>query len=195
MSEELMNGWNEKYAAAESNGEREKRIIREWFPRAINVVKTGSGIDRAGVDYICELDRGAVVCIDAKTRVPGCSKYWTEGPELAVETSSVVEKKIAGWTLSSSTQCDYVLYTFSPEDCGMSFLIPFQALRRALFTHYKEWMDKYKPKRQRSCGHGGEWTSECLFIPASVVMNAIHEQMSIEPTGNERRDTAQRRQP
>lgn len=180
MNDELKNAWDEKFAAAESNEEREKRLILEWFPRATKVVKTGSCIDRAGVDYICELQNGAVICIDAKTREPGCSKYWKDGPELAVEWMSVVENKTAGWTLSTKTQCDFVLYTFPLEDCSTSFLIPFQALRKALMANHKAWLEKYKLKEQRSTGFGGTWTSSCIFVPASVVINAIAEQMSID---------------
>ena len=117
MNDEMKNNWDEKFTAAETNEEREKRLIREWFPRSVSVVKTGAAIDRSGVDYICELQNGAVVCIDAKTREPGCSKYWKDGePELAVEVASVVESNKAGWSLSSSTQCDYILYTFPPDE-------------------------------------------------------------------------------
>ena len=87
-------------------------ILRSHIPKCIGVEKTSVDIDRTGVDYIATLQGGTKIFIDAKTRTPGCSRYWKGEPELAIETWSVVEKKIPGWTFNEKSDVDYILYTF-----------------------------------------------------------------------------------
>ena len=95
-------------------------ILRSHIPKCIGVEKTSVDIDRAGVDYIATLQGGTKILIDAKTRTPGCSRYWKDEPELAIETWSVVEKKIPGWTFNEKSDVDYILYIMQ----GI-FLYPF----------------------------------------------------------------------
>ena len=103
-------------------------ILRSHIPKCIGVEKTSVDIDRTGVDYIATLQGGTKIFIDAKTRTPGCSRYWKGEPELAIETWSVVEKKIPGWTFNEKSDVDYILcrvffYTLSAFAVGINTLL------------------------------------------------------------------------
>ena len=127
-------------------------ILRSHIPKCIGVEKTSVDIDRTGVDYIATLQGGTKIFIDAKTRTPGCSRYWKGEPELAIETWSVVEKKIPGWTFNEKSDVDYILYTFPKEDYAGCFFIPFQLLRSASIRCYPDWRKRFPKHYQRNNG-------------------------------------------
>lgn len=143
------------------------------------VLEHQSDGDDKGVDYVATLRRGTKVLIDAKTRETGCSRFWKDGnPELAIESWSVApggkfetprSRAKAGWTLDEAKLTDMILYTFSMEDCGTAFLLPFQPLRMAARRNLRAWMDRYKVDTQTS----GTWQSEAVFVPADVVILAM----------------------
>ena len=175
----MIHDFGEKLAF--SLGERENfdmDILKNAITGCVTVEKTDDEADRAGVDYIATLRRGALVTIDAKAREKGASRFWKNGePELALEKWSVCPNEWfpgkAGWTLSERSNVDLILYTFDPEDCRDFYLIPFQHLRMAFVKNIIDWQNKYHIKKQKS----GEWTSEAVFVPASVVLKAVTEQM------------------
>lgn len=148
-------------------------ILRSHIPKCVNVEKTSVDIDRAGVDYIATLQGGTKILIDAKTRTPGCSRYWKDEPELAIETWSVVEKKIPGWTFNEKSDVDYILYTFPKEDYAGYFFIPFQLLRSASISCYPDWIKRFPKHYQRNNGY----TSEAMFIPANVILAEVKREM------------------
>ncbi len=47
-------------------------------------------MDKHGVDYIATLRKGAEVYVDAKTRRAGCSRWWRNGEEVAIEKWSIM---------------------------------------------------------------------------------------------------------
>lgn len=159
-----------------SNGRSLPEIILATLPGVISVEKTDTVIDKSGVDYIATLRRGAAVNIDLKLRSQGCSAYWRYGEEeLSLETWSVVPERgnvgKCGWTLDESKATHYTLHVFDPSDSNRVFLLPFQLLRKAFRTRVRDWYDLYRHEFQRS----GPWKSECVFVPASVVLSAITE--------------------
>ena len=165
-----------------SLGERERvdiEAIKQNIAGCRFVEKTDEKTDRKGIDYIATLRGGSKVNIDAKARDKGCSNYWREGPELALETWSVIPEKgkngKTGWTLSESSEVDLILFTFDPTDSKMFYLIPFQHLRMAFRKNCNNWMKVYKVDRQQS----DSWRSECVFVPANKVIKAINELMII----------------
>jgi hypothetical protein len=166
-----------------SMGEREDvdvDIIRQAIAGCVTVRKTDPEIDRLGVDYMAVLRGGTVIGIDAKAREKGASRFWKHGePELALETWSVVGagrwKGKCGWTLSESSRADYILFTFDAEDSDRFYLLPFHQLRTAFRRHYPTWAKRYQKKRQYSNG----WESEAIFVPVSVVLDAVTAEMSI----------------
>lgn len=166
-----------------SLGERENldvELLRSKIPNCVKVIKTDVALDKKGIDYIAFLDGGAKINIDAKTRRKGASRNWIDkqDPLLALEIWSVcpneqVPKGKAGWTCSRKTNVDMILYTFDKEDTTQFYFIPFQLLRMALQNNYHWWKTKWKPRRQLNQGY----ESEAMFVPASVVLNAIYSEM------------------
>ena len=148
-------------------------ILKSHIPNCIEIKKTDTATDKTGIDYIAVLDGGAKIYIDAKTRTPGCSRYWHGEPELAIEMWSVVEKKKVGWTFSKKTNVDYILYTFPKEDYSGYFFIPFQLLRSAAKHCYPEWKKRYPKYYQQNNGY----TSQAMFIPASVLIAEVQREM------------------
>ena len=176
MEPQHINDWDEKYQSSLSQQESDIALLKEIIPDCVNVEKTSVAVDRLGVDYIATLSGGATINVDVKYRLPGCSYWWTRGePELALEISSVQENDKIGWTLNTSTQVDYILFTFDESDCDKSYLIPFQLLRAAFLANKESWIDEYGIKTQKS----NTWTSTAVFVPASIVLAAIDKEMII----------------
>ncbi len=153
-------------------------LLRQVIPGCVIVEKTDAETDKAGIDYVATLRRGAKVNIDAKAREKGASRFWKNGePELALEKWSVCPtesvKGKAGWTLSENSGADMILYTFDPEDSRDFYLLPFQHLRMAFVRNIMSWQSQYPAKRQNS----GGWQSEAVFVPASVVLRAVTREM------------------
>jgi hypothetical protein len=173
---------------AYSQGERQQNDIdtlMELILGCVSVEKTDTETDKTGIDYIATLRSGATIRIDAKTRERGCSRFWHNGPELAPEKWSVRpggkyaisrSQAKAGWTLSEANDVDYIYCTFHDDDCRTCWLLPFQLYRMAFSKNLLMWACTYKSAIQDS----GTWESECIFIPASVVTEAINDEMRID---------------
>jgi hypothetical protein len=161
----------------------DKETIQRLLDGCQSVSIASTELDRIGVDYIAKLRRGAEVYIDAKTREPGCSRYWRGEPELAIEIWSVIpggryniprSRSKAGWTLDEGKVTDLVLYVFDKQDSETAYLLPFQPLRMAARRNGQEWMGNYKTDIQNN----GTWESMAVFVPASVVIGAVTETFS-----------------
>ena len=144
------------------------------------VEKSSTDLDKMGVDFIATLRGGAQVFIDVKTRQDGCSKYWNGEPEVAIEKWSAIPNKLSkgkvGWTLDEKKLCDMIMYTFPKNDCNKVFLLGFQTLRIATRLNIESWYGKYKVGVQNS----GNWKSEAVFVPISVVFKAMKSAQSFE---------------
>lgn len=169
---------------AYSLGERKRvdeSLIKQAIPNCISVEKTNANLDRKGIDYIATLDGGAEIYIDAKARRKGAVKNGQE-PPLALELWSVCPdeenniKGKVGWTCSRKTDVDMILYTFDSEEWDKFYLVPFQHLRMAFQKNYSKWKDIWKPRFQDN----GAWKSKAMFVPASVVLSAIADEMTGE---------------
>ena len=159
----------------------DQEIIKQAIPFCESVIKTDEVTDKSGIDYIAKLQGGAEIGIDVKTREQGCSRFWKyEEPELVLEIWSIYpdrkNKGKRGWTLSERTNVDLILYTFNEKDSSKYYLLPFQHLRKAFITNGKDWVKKYEKKFQYS----ETWKSEAVFVPASVVLGAIMQEMQGE---------------
>jgi hypothetical protein len=165
-----------------SRGIREStdlETIRAMIVGCTTVVKADVDLDRVGIDYIATLRRGRQIYIDAKAREAGCSQYWRNGPELALELWSVVPENGAdgrvGWTLDEAKQTELVLFTFDPSDHESCYLVSFQLLRMAFHTFLHEWRLAYPSPLQKTRHNGGVWHSQCVFVPVPVVYEAIND--------------------
>lgn len=158
--------------------EDDAATIKQIVAGCVTVTKTDVQEDRSGIDYWATLRRGARIGIDLKLRSVGCSRFWKEGPELALEIWSVLPDDEhcgkAGWTLDESKKTDYTLHRFDPRDTCMVYLLPFQLLRMAFRESLSAWKGRYRlPDPQNS----GTWKSQAIFIPAEVVLVAISAKM------------------
>lgn len=172
-----------------SRGVREQTdalTIQSMIDGCTQVVKTGLVDDKAGVDYVATLRNGATILIDAKTRTAGCSKYWRQGPELALEKWSVMPdgkystplvRSKTGWTLCESKSVDYILFTFDPSDSAEVFLYPYQLLRMTFRRMLPQWWQTYKKDIQESHKDMQSWESQCVFVPESTVWQALRNSM------------------
>ena len=153
-------------------------FLKKIIPACVEVTKTDVETDKKGIDYFVKLRDGAVIGIDVKNRDKGASKFWEYGEaELALERWSVCpddnNKGKIGWTLSVETNVDFILYTFDKSDWDKSYLLPYQLLRMAFIHNGSNWKDKYGYKYQSSY----EWKSSSIFVPASIVIDAIKSEM------------------
>ena len=76
--------------------------------------------------------------------------------------------------MNEASDVDYILYTFDPSEWPKYYFLPFQLLRIAFFKNGRAWLRRYGTKRQQS----NSWQSECMFVPASVVVSAITDLMN-----------------
>lgn len=165
--------------------------IRKLIAGCVSVSKAPLELDRLGIDYVAELRRGAKVNIDLKSRDKGCSRHWrpvnpiystAREPELALEIWSVRPsdrnpKGRVGWTLDESKLTDYTLHIFDHSDTREVFLLPFQLLRMAFIRNYKTWRKQFSKSNGRDIQNSGTWESECVFVPAWMVLDAIADEM------------------
>ncbi len=169
----ILHDFDEKFTFSQSLMQNDIEIIKQAFPKCINVIKTNEDIDKTGIDYIAELQGGAKINIDVKRREKGALRFWKHNePELALETWSVYKKK-PGWSVSDISNVHFILFVFDKSDCDKYYLLPYQQLRSAFIKNYRDWIKRFDKKQQYS----GDWTSEAVFIPVSVVIEAINQEM------------------
>lgn len=153
--------------------------IRQMIDGCVSVAKAPPDLDRLGVDYLAQLNGGAVLGIDGKARSAGAARHWKGGrPDLALEVWSVVpderHKGKDGWTRDENKVTDLVLFTYDPSDTDTCYLIGFQPLRIAFRRNFVRWCQQYgrngQPVQQQT---DGRYYSACLFVPANVVLDAI----------------------
>jgi hypothetical protein len=159
--------------------------IKYLLDGCVEVSEAPKEMDLMGVDYIATLRKGASVYVDAKTRQPGCSRFWRGEPELAIETWSVMpggkfQTSIGktGWTLDEAKITDLILYTFDYSDCQTAFLLPFQSLRMAARRMVRHWMKRFKVDVQTSKEGARAWESQVILVPVSEVLMAMETTYS-----------------
>lgn len=164
--------------------ETDKSTLENYFPDALAVRKTDTEEDKSGIDYVVTLKSGVEVGVDVKTRAKGCSRFWKNGPELALEDWSQKwpdgspNKNKPGWTCDSGKKCEYIMFKFDIEDSNKVYILPFQQLNKAFRSNYKDWRDKYRKEWQRQ--KTANYKSRCIFIPAKVVVDAVKAEFITE---------------
>lgn len=154
-----------------------KMILTANIPGALNVFKAHEQNDRRGVDWWVEVPNTRFLAVDAKVR----DQDWAPKghDDLALETWSVVEKQIPGWTRSEEKACDYVLWLW--KDTGRFCLVPFQMLCKVFQLNWMEWSRKYKTARQFTPRSDGGYHSECVFVDRREVWSALYKQFGGHP--------------
>ena len=154
-------------------------VIMANIPGACHVYRAHLSNDRQGTDYWVELANGNHLSVDVKSR----SEDWATKPpplradDLALETWSVVEKRVVGWTRDAKKRTDYVLWFW--QDTGRWCLIPFPMLCGVFSDKWQEWASMYKTRKQYTPGR--DYHSECVFVPRKEVWAAIYRKYSGVP--------------
>lgn len=160
--------------------ETDAGILMRYFPCVSEVTKTDEETDKSGIDYIVKLKGGSEIGVDVKTRAKGCSKFWKNGPELALEWWSQKwpqgsgRQNKPGWTSDLNKRCQYVMFKFDEADSKKVYILPFHQLNIAFRKNALAWRDKYRYEIQAQ--KNADYKSSCLFIPASIVLEAVKNE-------------------
>lgn len=144
-------------------------ILTQNIPAALAVHPAHAKNDRNGTDWWVEMATGKMLKVDCKVR----EIDWAERgcDDLALESWSVVEKSIVGWTRDSAKQTDYVLWIW--KDTGRWCLVPFPYLCRVFGDKWRDWSQTYKTARQFT--PEGNYHSECVFVPRRELWAEIYK--------------------
>lgn len=147
-------------------------FLKHRIPNFLRIHRTGGVNDRTGTDYVVERSGLHSIAIDLKLRDEDFSvKPPKFADDLALETYSVIEKNIIGWTRDSSKTADYILWFW--KDTGRFFIVPFPPLCCVFQRYWQQWRTEYGPPvLQRTEGYRC-WHSECIFAPRLVVVEAV----------------------
>lgn len=148
-------------------------IILQNVPGAVNVESANGTDDRQGTDWWVTMLSGNKLSVDVKVREVDYKRKTNED-DLALETWSVVEKKICGWTRNAHKRTDYILWVW--QDTGRWCLVPFQMLCRVMNDHWQEWSSVCRKAQQYTVQSSGGYHSECIFVPRVEVWRAIYKR-------------------
>lgn len=153
-----------------------KSILIEQIPGAVNAYQAAQENDRQGVDWWVEMSTARHLAVDAKVREHDWAATHPEEDDLALESWSVVEKNVIGWTRDHNKRCDYILWLW--KDSGRFCLIPFPFLCKVFNIHWQSWRKHYKSARQYTPRSNTGYHSECIFVPRRVLWAEIYKQYS-----------------
>ena len=143
------------------------QILHRYIPGIDRVVKANEIDDRKGTDYWAVLSNEHKLSIDIKVRADDF--LWKKGKkdDLALETWSVIGKKI-GWTRDSDKHTDYIVWMWL--DTNRFSIFNFRQLCYVYQQNWEAWAAKYGTKKQRT---DGSYYGQCSFVPRRVVINEI----------------------
>ena len=150
-----------------------KSIVLENIPGSINLHQAGVDNDKQGIDWWVEMNTANHLSIDAKVRKIDWAATHPDEDDLALETWSVVEKEVIGWTRDKNKKCDYVLWLWI--DTGRFCIIPFPMLCRVFIKKWQSWRSVYKTKQQFTPRFGDGYHSECVFVPRRQIWAEIYK--------------------
>ena len=151
-----------------------KDILLLHIPGAENAHQAAKSNDRQGVDWWVELSTARHIAVDAKVREVDWAATHPDEDDLALETWSVVEDRISGWTREQRKKCDYVLWLWA--DTGRFCLLPFPMLCSVFSRKWQEWRKTMKTRVQKTNWGSGSYHSECVFVPRRTIWNEIYRQ-------------------
>lgn len=178
-----------------SASEHYRSFLLRSIDGATKVESASERTDRDGADFWVHVARGSrLLAVDLKAREQGCSRYWRNGPELYLETWSVVPGTktssgvgvgdtagVVGWTLDDGKNTDYVLFVFDPFDTEEVYLLPFSLLRCAFRRNLALWRKRYGRNgsdfQQGTKRASYSYRSAGIPVPASVVLRAVASEM------------------
>lgn len=151
-----------------------RAILLAQIPGAVSVTQAAKENDRQGIDWWVELSTARHLAVDAKVRETDWAASHPDEDDLALETWSVVEKRVPGWTRDTTKKCDYVLWLWS--DTGRFCLLPFPMLCKAFSNRWQAWRVAHKKRTQFTPRSDGGYHSECVFVPRREVWAEVYKQ-------------------
>lgn len=153
-----------------------KDILLAAIPGSQSIEKASQSFDRMGVDWWVVMGDGHKLAVDAKIREEDWASKHPDEDDLALETWSVIENQVVGWTRNPSKRCDYILWLW--QDTGRHCLLPFPMLCSVFGQNWEDWTSRFKTRRQRTPWGGGQYHSECVFVPRRIVWREIYQRYS-----------------
>ena len=173
MQQAIKYDFNEQLAMSQGISESKsvKEIIQNNIPGALYVFQANSKNDKNGTDWWVECSSGKFLSVDVKVRG---DDYLKKGfDDLALETFSVVEKSIIGWTRNADKQTDYIVWFW--KDTGRWCLVPFKMLCKVFQENWVQWKEIYQCSLQETTKNGcALYHSECVFVPRREVWKKIY---------------------
>jgi hypothetical protein len=151
-----------------------RSILLDQIPGAVSVQRAATANDKQGIDWWVELNTARHLAVDAKVRKDDWAATHPNEDDLALESWSVVEKQVPGWTRDATKKCDYVLWLW--QDTGRFCLVPFPMLCKVFSSRWGLWRTEYKTRQQFTPRSGGGYHSECVFVPRREVWAQIYRQ-------------------
>lgn len=150
-------------------------LLKVIFPDAIDVAKSNRQDDLNGVDYWVTLRNGKRLGVDIKNRTTDPSLYYKKIQDVALEIYSKVQGYVVGWTGDPSKITDYIVWYYIETKRWCVF--PFKPMRSAFIRNGDHWAGIYKTAKQTTTYEPTEerWQSECVFVPNTVVWEAMQE--------------------
>lgn len=169
MQPPLEYGFADRLAMSQgtSTNNNVAEILVQNIPAAVSAHQAHSSNDRTGTDWWVELSTSKHLSVDCKVRGEDWAKKTNPQDDLALETWSVVEKNVVGWTRDLTKKSDYILWLWT--DSGRWCLVPFPMLCKVFELNWKVWREQHKTRRQFTPRQSGGYHSECVFVPRRAV--------------------------
>jgi len=131
-------------------------------------------LDRQGVDFIVERSQRPSAYVDGKIRELDPLEKWGHD-DVALESYSVVEDQIIGWTLDMNKQTEYVLWLWPSR----WLILDYKQLRHVAVELMATWKIRFKVAQQETTKDGRTYHSECVFVPIIEITKAIDMMFDI----------------
>ncbi len=147
-------------------------ILLEAIPGSMRAIQALAVHDRKGTDWLLDMKSGEWCRVDCKIREEDpVKRYGAHCDDVALETWSVVEKKVIGWSLDEKKQTDYIFWLW--KDTGRWCLVPFLLLVKAFKAKKDQWLRAYKVAQQNT---ENRYHSECVFVNRKELWQEIFRQ-------------------
>ncbi len=152
-----------------------RRALRSSFPTHFRgfSINRNRALDKRGIDGFLYVVGSRRLPVDVKcssNNPPSDPSEWL----IPLETYSCTESGNRGYLLSGGKLTRYVLWLY-PN--GEWLLLPFRSLAAVLRRFVEEWRKRYRVSRQRTDGYYETYYSECVFVPATVLVAAVTDHV------------------
>lgn len=155
----------------------DRQLLKEAFRDCLGPVrhiwKTGTFLDKLGMDYGIRLEDGRRFTVDLKVARRGVKVFWKKPdvPNLCLEVSADVARGKPGWAVKDSLFPDFIAFGYRDLPRNL-YMYSARVLREVTQAHLTEWTRKYGLMPTYTAY--GDRVAESRFIPVPV--NAFYEE-------------------